>query len=193
MMKYLYVMLLLPGIFSCRKNNDDSSACMGNSGNMAVELNDSSYIPSSTRNALYIEDNAAQVATRLDIRVTVDTGTIIISVINRNWQNPPKNGVLIKSYDNPTVNADGPACDTINSIAYCDGYSVIFLPGGNAAAPYENITEGYPGFVQVSECNVSKRTVSGSFDVKMFRIFATSSDTIYLSGTFSDLCYSVLE
>jgi len=190
--KILFVIAAVWLVAACNKNESDTvPACSG--GTMEVLFEDTVYAPVSFNNSLFFETGNGQPRRRLDIRTTVKGNTVILSVYNWDWQNPPQDGVLAKIYSTLTTNTSGNDCATIDSMLYCEFAEVTFLDSANGSHVYVSMKESYAGFVEITEFdNVTKR-FSGTFDAKLTSFLGTEPDTVSISGTFTDLCYLVPE
>ena len=113
-MKNVLVFLLLSlCLFSCG-NDDIIENVNTEEGIMEVEKNGVLFTVTSFNNTLEEVVEEGEVARRLDIRGEVDGGTLFVSISNWDWQNPPANGVLEKSYDTDDTFDVGPNLSLIH-------------------------------------------------------------------------------
>jgi hypothetical protein len=192
---FLSVFIAVCLLAACVDNNNKyrETICVTAAGEMLLAVGDSGYTQKAFRNLIYEETDSGSQRIRLDIRTQAHEGTFIFSIINWQWQNPPERGVLEKSYSTLGSNALDAECDSVSGRYLCDGARVTFIPDSNASYLFETTENFYTGFVEISECDVFNKTISGSFDAKLIRFFGISNDTLTVKGTFTDLCYKVSE
>jgi hypothetical protein len=159
---------------------------------MTLVFNGTSYTFTEFNNTLYSENQYGQKGRRLDIRTNINGKTIVFSVSNWDWQNPPAEGVIEKKYSTISFSAPGSQCMEIDGYDFCDAGLVTYYPTGNLSQPYISMEEDYPGFVQITDCNTQTKKVSGTIDAKLVDFFEVNTDTFTVTGTFTDLCYRVL-
>jgi hypothetical protein len=122
--------------------------------------------------------------------------SLTITVSNWDFQNPPENGVIDKVYD-ATYDAEqgenhGPHVECIDltganaGVSLCDGGLITLMLDGEL---YTSIFTGNEdGTITITEINPEKRSVSGSFSVK---VQASIGNKLKLSGTFTNVKYEV--
>ncbi|HEX8546872.1 MAG TPA: DUF6252 family protein [Cytophagaceae bacterium] len=188
-MKNFFVACLLAAVlFNCNKKKDEPSPSTGapttNSsecGTLTVKKGLVSHTVTSFNNSLLFD--RSQEGRRLDIRGTVDGGTFVITVSNYDFQNPPENGIKLKTYFEDYTQSE---CKDDGEISYCDGMLGTFLKDNKT---YMTFADEGDGFVVISSMDTNNKKVSGSFKFTAMTIDRT--DTIPFSGTFSNLCYSL--
>lgn len=119
-----------------------------------------------------------------------------LTVTNWDFQNPPENGVLEKvydaTYDSEQGESPGPLIECMAltgdnaGISLCDGGLVTLMIGGEL---YTSIfIENEASTITISEVSPEKKSVSGSFDVKVQN---TTGEELKLVGTFANVKYTV--
>ena len=123
------------------------------------------------------------------IRDRVDGGTLILSVSNWDWQNPPANGILEKNYHTNEDFDLGPDtdCMDINSIIYCDGGLGTYMISNTEILSSEGMEDEPFGSITITENDPEAKTVSGTFDFLVVDFF-TDEKTSF-KGTFTSLNY----
>ncbi len=172
-------------MFSCGSDESDEKV----EALMQVEKNGISYSISLFNNTLLAESQSGETGRRLDMRATVDNGTLIISASNWDWQNPPVDGILSKIYDTNVEIGDNAACMDSGGFTYCDGGLVTYLDGANIYIS-EGIDDEGAGRITISEVDTENKRVSGSFDVTTIDL--TTDEKITFTGTFENLNYRTL-
>jgi len=187
-MKNVLVFLLLSlCLFSC--GNDDSIENVNTEeAIMEVEKNGVLFTVTSFNNTLEEVVEEGEVARRLDIRGEVDGGTLFVSISNWDWQNPPANGVLEKSYDTDDTFDVGPntECLAASNVTYCDTGLGTYLVGTNIYMTGIS-EEAEAGTITISKNDSNNRTVSGSFEFVSSDLFMT--EEFSFKGTFRNLKY----
>jgi len=174
-------------MFSC--GSDDTDEMEKVEALMEVEKNDISFSITNFNNTLLAESQSGETGRRLDLRANVEGGTLIITVSNWDWQNPPMDGVLTKTYDTNVEIGENAACMDSNGITYCDGGLVTYLDG---AVIYisEAIDDEGAGRITISDVDSENKRVSGSFDVTTIDL--STDEKITFKGTFENLNYRTL-
>ena len=167
---------------------------------MELQINNRDSIRTITEfsNSLSLFDNQnGQSGRTLRLTCAVDTGVFILNITNLDWQDPPTNGVLIKTYGtNVNGSSQNISCQTDNPNT-CDSamaeYHTSFIsedvdfPIANIHLS-EQIMDAPEGTITITEVNSVSGWVSGRFDVRVASILAPS-DQITFKGTFSHLNY----
>ena len=120
---------------------------------------------------------------------------LYISITNYNWQNPPEEGILVKSY-NSNVNGSSEfnVCGEGQLDDECD--KAFLRYSSNSGYPFieSNITNGdvfEPGVVEITYCDTINKVISGTFDATLTPTFFESGDTTHFSGSFENLPYTI--
>ena len=179
----LYALLGLV-VFSCQPDPNDP----GSNGKMTVEKDGVSFTITEFNNSLLGEQQLTEFGRRLDLRANVDGGTLVISVSNWDFQNPPEDGIITKTYDtNTDFEGTHEVCKETANASFCDGGMGTYIIGGT-----NYISEGFnsqpEGEIIITENDPVALTVSGTFDFEVFDLFG-QGDLIHFKGTFTDLKY----
>jgi len=167
-------------------NNNNNSSCSG--ATMSVNFAGSNSTHTAFNNTLLKQQSNGQDARRLDLRTNIANGTLVLSVSNWDFQNPPENGVLVKSYTTLDF-GPGMSCTNISGFDFCDGALVTYVELSSGTS-YFSVGESSGGFVDIDVCDANNKIVSGTFSDILVDFI--NEDTIEVSGTFSNLCYTVL-
>ena len=186
----LLILISLIVLASSCKKEDDPDVPEESQGTMTVVMNGVTYEQTKFNNTLLSETQAGQKGKRLDLRTTLNGGTFVVTISNWDWQNPPKAGVLSKTYD---IETEGyyTQCKDIGDINFCDGALGSYILNVMKQymtydAPYDSAT----GFIRIDKCDAANKKVSGAFDFVAEDLF--EGDTIAFHGTFKDLVYRVI-
>ncbi len=194
-MKTKLIFLLFAGlitIVSCKKDKEETTPSNSNNNNtttatMSFKVNGINYTATSFNNTLISASQGGQQGKRLDIRGSFDSGkTLILTVSNWNWQNPPANGILVKKYDTQTIGPNT-SCQDIGGATYCDGALGTYLL--SMSDYHMTFSDTIQGYVQITSCDAANKKVSGSFSFITSDISETIFDTI--QGTFANQVYTV--
>jgi hypothetical protein len=132
------------------------------------------------------------------LNITAAAGTSkLLSVVVSNWdyQNPPDNGILTKTYDatfdfETETENDLATCLELTGVNegvfLCDGALVTYI--GNSDIYFSAFDGNTEASVTITGCNPSKRTISGSF---MAKIQNFDSNELTVSGEFKNVKYSI--
>jgi len=179
----LLFILSLVSLSSCKKDKKTEES---NTSNAKMELikDGVKHNITSFNNSLMNETQNGHSGRRMDLRCNVDGGTFVLSLSNWDWQNPPANGVLIKSYDTDESGTNT-KCKDVSGDQLCDGGLGTYLVGSTNY--YSTGDNDSAGVITITKNDTQNKTVSGSFEFAATDIF-TKAD-IKFSGTFSDLNY----
>lgn len=158
---------------------------------MTVSIDGTEFTIDDFNNSLTEEAQLGEVGRRLDLRAQVNGGTLILSVSNWDWQNPPEDGILIKNY---TVNEFDPdastsECKDFPNYSLCDGGLGTYLAGGGESYLSEGFEPSGPAEIVITENDPDERTVSGTFEFETAGFI--NGEVIRFKGTFTDLKYRV--
>lgn len=118
-----------------------------------------------------------------------------IAISNWDYQNPPDNGVLTKTYDatfdfETEEDNDLATCLELTGgnagVFLCDGALVTYI--GNSDIYFSAFDGNTEASVTVTTCSPSKRTISGTFTAKAQNF---DSQELVISGEFKNVKYSV--
>jgi len=185
MKNWIFISVLALFIFSC--GEDDTETPIMNEASMEVIKDGVMFTATDFNNTLLEENQGGEIGRRLDLRANVDNGFLIVTISNWDWQNPPENGVLTKSYDT-NVDDIGPNTDCMmtSSFTFCDGGLGTYLIN-NETFISEGIDDEESGVITITANDATNRTVSGTFDFIVGNFI--TNENITLSGTFSNLRY----
>jgi hypothetical protein len=159
---------------------------------MTVEVDGVTTTTSNFNNTLLHLTENGEDWRRLDIRTSIDgSNSLILSIANWDAQNPPEDGVVVKTYDTNTNGMGGPNedCVTIESNTHCDGATATFTYNGTTHVS-ETMTNEPNGSITITDINTSDLTVSGTFDFKVTNLQGTQQFEI--TGNFTNQQYTVL-
>ncbi len=204
MKKLLILLLTFTIAISCSKKSDPAPAGNSNtntnttgnptdtvpttnnncSGTMTVNIDGKNYTPSGFANTLIITEKEGYGIRRLDIRTNVNGGTLVLTISNWDWQNPPTNGVVNKVYENEL---EKNSCKIVDGHELCDE-----MLGTFAVSNTEVYMTGVelPGNISISKVNTTNGTVSGTYN---FTVEDFNDKQMTFSGTFTDQCYKVIK
>ncbi|PKP21494.1 MAG: hypothetical protein CVU05_06640 [Bacteroidetes bacterium HGW-Bacteroidetes-21] len=190
-MKIKLALLLMVGAFSFISCNHDDETTptptspTSSTATLNFTINGTSYSSTSFNNTLVSASQSGQSGNRMDIRGTFDSNkTLILSVSNWDWQNPPTNGVLVKKYDTQ-VSGPNADCQTISGTMYCDGALGTYMFGSD----YHMTISQDAGYIEITSCDPTSKKVSGNFYFLASDISETVFDTI--QGTFTNQVYII--
>lgn len=125
----------------------------------------------------------AQGARRLDIRAALDSGTFVLTVSDYDVNVQPEDGIKVQTY---FQDYSKKVCKKEGMISYCAGMLGTYTRDNKL---YITDAFGTDGTIAVSSMDTINRKVSGTFS---FEVFFRSESKIF-SGTFSNVCYTVLK
>lgn len=184
----LLLVACLISIIACKKDkttSPGSSTPVNTSGTMNFKINGTNYSATSYNNTLINASQGGQTGRRLDIRGSfAGNKTLVLTVSNWDWQNPPLNGIVVKKYDTQTIGPNT-VCQDISGGTYCDGALGTYLFGSSYHMTISEVAEGY---IQISSCEATNKKVSGSF----YFITSDLSETVFdtIEGTFTNQVYT---
>jgi len=193
-MKTKLFLMILMGVLafsSCKKEDTTPDPApvtpVVTDASMSFTKNGTAFTCTSFNNTLLIQSGTGQQGRRLDIRGSFDNGkTLIVSVSNCDWQNPPVNGVLVKLYDT-RLGGPNAECQDIDGTTYCDGALGTYML--TSSTYHMTISDEIEGSVTITSCNATEKKVSGSFSFITSDFGETVFDTI--QGTFANQVYVV--
>ena len=182
---------LLPFLLLCLLlttcNNDDDT--ISEEAILEVEKDGVPFTVTSFDNTLIEAVDANEIGRRLDIRGQVDGGSLIITVFNWDWQNPPEDGIIEKSYDLDSGEND-PNTDCFKDLGftYCDGgLGTYFFSTQTFFTAFADDAD--PAIITITKNDHENKTVSGSFEFTTRE--SASSRQFSFKGTFRNLQYKV--
>ncbi|BDS15483.1 DUF6252 family protein [Aureispira anguillae] len=100
---------------------------------------------------------------------------------------------ITKIYETNTDGASGQhkTCVTNQSITYCDGALATYTTNGKNLVSEKMLNEPF-GTITISQNNTTDKTISGTFDFKVKDFFQPTAQPVHMTGSFSDLPYTVL-
>lgn len=158
-------------------------------GTMLIER-DSQLFLSNFNNALIAVGAGDESGRIMNIRVRLDGGDLVLSIVNWDWQIPPSNGIVAKVYD---LNQSGrvgnnTSCQEINGSTLCDTGTVTYSID-NATYFSQFVTTGEAGTITITSIDNAQRTISGTFDATMQ--LEDQPDQIRFEGGFNQIPYFV--
>jgi hypothetical protein len=109
---------------------------------------------------------------------------ILITVSNWDYQNPPADGVLVKTYYDPT--SPKSTCKTLGITALCDSGTVNYSSGLDFYSSIFYDGPAYENTVKITANDASAKRISGEFDMK---VQMTSTEVKTLKGKFENVPY----
>lgn len=119
-----------------------------------------------------------------------------VAVSNWDYQNPPDNGILTKTYDATfdfETNEDNDLATCLEltggneGVFLCDGALVTYI--GNNDIYFSAFGSNTQASVTVTACSPSKRTISGTFTAKVQNF---NEEELTIAGEFKNVKYTVL-
>lgn len=126
----------------------------------------------------------------ISINATAGSDLLILNVSNWGYQNPPANGLVIKTYYSLFDDAGRAKATCLQKgiTSYCDSNLITYLSGTTyyssgfyTGTPYETI-------IKVTANDPAKKTISGEYDTK---VQTTSGTVLTLKGKFTNVSYFV--
>jgi hypothetical protein len=122
----------------------------------------------------------------LVVNLLEGSNLILITVSNWDYQNPPADGVLVKTYYDPT--SPKSTCKVVGgSTALCDSETVNYTNGQDFYSTIFYDGPAYENTVKITSNDVGAKRISGEFDVK---VQFTSTEVKTLKGKFENVSYS---
>ena len=160
-----------------------------NCGTITVTRNGTTETVSSQNNTLITEQYpTGESGRRLDIRANVPGGMLILTAGSPVTSTLPANVIPARTYY-PTYHPNA-SCEDLNGEEYCDEMLATFIASGNVT--YMSIDETAPAYITISSINGNTKKVSGSYNVRVEKFGGSDADTMRISGTFTDVCYTVI-
>ncbi|WP_460219292.1 hypothetical protein [Psychroserpens sp. MEBiC05023] len=178
-------------ILSC--SSDDNSSDGGGEASFTVIRDGVTYQGENINNTLIITSQNNQGVRRMDLRCDFDGGTFVLSISNWEFQNPPEDGVVEKSYNTNTEMGPDTDCETIDGITFCDEALVTYILGQEYFVSELNEEGTDIGHITISNNNSGNLTVSGTFDVLMRNFNDPNGENIEYTGSFNNLSYTVFQ
>jgi len=188
MKRYFFYALCLFTI-ACGDDDDTNAPFFQDPARMSIEFDSTNFELNVFSNTLLSAQQANQVSTRLDIRTDIEGGELTLTVAFWDWQDPPVDGIPIKTFDtNSSNNIVGPntECFADATTTYCDGalgtYNI-----DNAFYSTAGVPDSLIGTITITANDPVERRVSGAFDFTVSPL--AGEEIIPVKGTFSDLEY----
>lgn len=193
MIDYKTILILLLGIslFSCDQDSlgkETAPSLSVPEGDLEL-IKDGLVVPLKNMFATMHSDNrSGKSLTRLSIDIKIEEGGVfILNIENWQWQNPPINGIIEKTYDtdgNPGPNTE---CLVIDTSQYCDsGLGIYGLTTGNFTSKFTKNNQA--GNITISSIDPIKQTVSGHFDLVLSST-KEDGEQYGFKGQFNSLAY----
>lgn len=187
----VFSLFLLTFFFSCEK--DTSTSNNTNPGTMTIEIDGVVQTPTSFNNTLLSLQQNGETGRRLDLRASIGSDMLIVTVANWNFQSPPTDGIITKIYDTNTNGTVGPnqSCTSLSGGTFCDSGLGTYIASG-ATFLSATMSSEPTGTITVSANNTTDKTVSGTFNFKVKQFGQSSAQPMVVTGSFSNLLYTVL-
>ncbi|MBR9915646.1 MAG: hypothetical protein GYB32_12610 [Algicola sp.] len=187
----LAIALFVLTMFSCSSDDGNGGSSVG-AESFTVIKDGVTFEGENFNHTLIILSDGTVEGRRMDLRCDIDGGTFILSISNWDFQNPPANGVVEKTYDTNIDIGPNTQCETIEGSTYCDEALVTFLLGQEVFVSELNDNDDIGG-ITITNNNPSNQTVSGTFDL-LLRNFNSQEETyVTYTGTFTNLNYTVFQ
>ncbi len=192
---YIAVFVFSFFAFNCKKekqsieesgninSNNNPFATYCDSAIMTAFFDSAQYFPTAFYNSYLLFNSSNNHGRKLVVKTYFNGGTFTMTITNWEWQNPPNYGVLAKTYSTLATDSNH-ACMLNNGTNLCDGVEANFRIGNDYLS---SVYTNYPGIVTISECDVIKNTITGTYKVKVQDI--TGNFPHMIEGTFTNLCY----
>jgi hypothetical protein len=125
----------------------------------------------------------------LMVSAMVERHAFSFGVFNVDFQNPPVDGIKIKSYTSVFAANSTAECLSLDGVQLCDGGLVNYREGGNQYLSDLNDAP-YNSFIKITACDPLRKTVSGEFDVMVNQQGIGAA--IVLKGEFKSVVYQVV-
>ncbi len=131
--------------------------------------------------ALLLVETTGNKGRTLGINALENSNLLILSISNWDFQKPPADGLLVKTYYNPT-NAKATCAQNIG----CDSGIVTYLVGTNLYSSLVYSGPAYESTIKVTANDATSKKISGEYDVK---VQASSTEVLTLKGKFDNVSY----
>lgn len=193
-MKRTMFFVALAMLMACKKDDPKETAPAtpppaANScpGAMTLSIDGVSQSVSSYNNSLIFFEDGDLSSRRMDIRASIGSRMVILTISNMDWQNPPTDGVVVKTYNADMMSGD---CRAYQGTTYCDGMLGTYMV--NDTTVYMTAEGNIPGYITVTSIDGANTKVSGNFNFSVIDMF-NGTDTMVVSGTFTNQCYTLME
>jgi len=180
---------LMLGFVACNNDDDDDGVtpvATTTGGSMTVVMNGTSYTASGFNNTLLGGTDQGRYGWRMDIRGSFNSGKqLILSVSDWDFQNPPTNGIVVKTYDTDWMGPNTVYLED-GGITYADGALGTYMV---SSSDFQMSTSNEHGYIRITSCDPSAKKVSGDFS--FITLSMDETDTTTFSGTFSNQIYTV--
>ncbi len=157
---------------------------------MTVNIDGTSFTPTGKNNTLIALTENGEAARRFDLRTNVNGGILDLAFSMWDVKGYPDEGVLEKVYA-VSVNHPKTHCHQPNSnSSHCDGSLItFFLVTNSLDGSYWSLGEDdLNSHVTITDNDPVNHTVTGAFDAII--VNDDAADTMHVSGTFTNACYS---
>ena len=183
------VLLFTITLMNCGKKEDEAVAPKP-SVTLTIDGTAKSVVAASA--ILAFETQNDHEGRSLNITSMEGNNPLSIAVSNWDFQNPPKDGIKLKTYDNLFADqgTTGAECLSLESgaVMLCDGGLVTYMKDNQVymSALYDG---AYKSFIKVTACDPSKKSISGEYDLK---VMDGDSTELTLKGKFENIVYTVV-
>lgn len=183
-MKFPCILVSFLFLFACNTDDDASPAPI-----LIIEKNGIEYNVTEFQNTLIKQVQFSRPGRILEFSCTIEDGIFRVNTQNWDWQNPPENGIVIKTYDanySPGPNTD---CNHEGNYTYCDIGKGFYIINNDLIYRTDHPENDVPGVIIISENDQQDKTVSGSFEFNTFS--PEAGESIVFKGSFENLKYVV--
>jgi hypothetical protein len=126
----------------------------------------------------------------ISINAAAGSDLLILNVSNWGYQNPPANGLLIKTYFSLFDDAGRAKATCLQKgiTSYCDSNLITYLEGSTFYSSGFYTGDPYETTIKVTANDSAKKTISGEYDAK---VQSTSGTVLILKGKFTNVSYLV--
>jgi hypothetical protein len=124
----------------------------------------------------------------LGVNALEGSNLLILSISNWDFQNPPADGILVKTYydnSNPSPNPKS-TCIQVNSTALCDNALVTYLIGTDYYSSIGYDGPAYESIIKITANDATAKKISGEYD---FKVQSATGTQLTLKGKFDNVSY----
>jgi major membrane immunogen (membrane-anchored lipoprotein) len=161
-----FALVALVVLNGCKDDDDDSNSCKN--GAFEMTFNNEEVTGDNFNNTLLKAGDGASATKRMDIRVNDSEGRELIITISDPSNGTSGNGISTDEYT------------PFDDIVSADEKTFFFT------LTIDNVSSSYTdGILDITSCDASARQVSGTF--------AFGDDEYTVSGSFTDMCYWIMD
>ncbi|NOS91255.1 MAG: hypothetical protein HOP30_05000 [Cyclobacteriaceae bacterium] len=126
----------------------------------------------------------------ISINAAAGSDMLILSVSSWGYQNPPTDGLLIKTYYSLFDDAGRAKATCLQKgiTSYCDSNLITYLSGTNYYSSGFYTGAAYESIIKITANDPAKKTISGEYDAK---VQSSTGTVLTLKGKFTNVSYFV--